>query len=344
MENVDNTSDADKPLSTATKKYVDDSKVDNTVFKQYQDATQSGMTNLENSVKATRDIFNNDLSMNNNKINQLADPTEQTDAVNKKYLDSKLLQHSFNNRINLNEELSLLRYEIDLIRNPSSSASLAYVVTPQNCVVDDNNKVSQLNDSVGINHLIQSDQAKQPVLKKDDQNRYYLRFDSSLLYQEFNSIYLCSSGNVTSFMFIAKTDAISKQIHIMYKDTNDGIFRAYFPWDDGNIYIDHANKNSGRMTVSNQQNLTGNIESYFYERNGANAKLYRGGTEITSSDKLTSNLDYGSRGTFMLGAENYNDMNSTKMDFYALFFWNRQLNTDEEKQKMFDYSKKWFGA
>ena len=281
LENVDNTSDADKPLSTATKKYIDD----------------------------------------------------------------KILQHSFNNRVFVNNEILTLKYTIYDRTTIPVKPSIGYITDPRYyTTVNDKWLISELKDlGDGQHNLTQSEQSKMPLLNQDS-DRFYIGFNQSYMSKTNINGLTFSDANITSFMFIAKTkDKAIKQTHFKWtSDTNSQIIRAHFPWDDGNIYIDHSNFSHGRMTISNQQNLTQNIESYFYERNGSNAKLYRNATEIHSVNNLTSILS-SSVGTFTLGAENLNGMNSAKMDFYALFFWGRQL-TDEEKQKMFDYSKKWFGA
>ena len=53
--------------------------------------------------------------------------------------------------------------------------------------------------------------------------------------------------------------------------------------------------------ILKSENLTGNIESYFFERNGSNAKFYRNGTEIYETPQLNAVLPQDN-GAFILGA------------------------------------------
>lgn len=76
LDNVDNTSDANKPVSTATQAALDD-KADTTALGGY--------------VQKSGDTMSGELNLGANKITNLADPTTATDAVTKSYADSALL-------------------------------------------------------------------------------------------------------------------------------------------------------------------------------------------------------------------------------------------------------------
>ncbi|MCE2507677.1 MAG: hypothetical protein J4F36_14675, partial [Nitrosopumilaceae archaeon] len=149
------------------------------------------------------------------------------------------------------------------------------------------------------------------------------------------------TGTKMTFLFVAKTDLVINQAHFAWQsDDQNNMFRVNLPWQNGTIFIDHASR-AGRLEVSGQTELTGSIESYFYERDGANARLYRSGVEIGNTTGLTAVMPETS-GHFYL-ADDHTNANRTNMDFYALFFWNRIL-TDEEKQKLFLFAKKTFST
>ena len=138
------------------------------------------------------------------------------------------------------------------------------------------------------NHLTQSDQSKQPTLELDDKNRSFLKFDNSVINTTFESTYLCSNENITSFMLIAKTHQLAEQMHFRWIDDNkEGKIRAHLPYSDGVLYIDNGilqgDPSNYLLSVGGQSNLIGNIESYFYERNGSTARLYRNGTNIVET-------------------------------------------------------------
>ena len=88
---------------------------------------------------------------------------------------------------------------------------------------------------------------------------------------------------------------------------------AHFPWSDGTLYVDHASRNTGRLSLAGQTDLTGSINSYFYERNGAEAKLYLNGSEIGSVNNLTSALS-SEEGRFTIGSH-YGSL-FANMNFY----------------------------
>ena len=58
--------------------------------------------------------------------------------------------------------------------------SIGYIIDPQNYTLQDK-QVTELKDIAGNNHLTQSDQSKQPILRIDNKNRFYLRFNQSFM-------------------------------------------------------------------------------------------------------------------------------------------------------------------
>ena len=309
LGNVDNTSDMDKPISN--------------------DMEEA----FENVSVFISELFDTDISMKNNRIENLAQPINDNDAASKKYVDDLI-----------NSEILALRYLMNDI-SPPVQTSLGYTITQQNYTIENNQ--AELKDISGNNnHLTQSDQSKQPALELDDKNRSFLKFDNSVMNATFESTYICSNENITSFMLIAKTHQLAVQMHFRWIDDNkEGKIRAHLPYSDGVLYIDNGilqgDPSTYLLSVGGQPNVIGNIESYFYERNGSTARLYRNGTNIVETTTLSSRLPE-SNGRFIVGARNNDLKHPCKMDLYALFIWNRQLS-DSEKQQMFDYSKKRFG-
>ena len=62
----------------------------------YADGTYGKITNnhiQDNSLSLTKINFNTDLNVNNNKIINVSNPTNNNDAVNKSYVDNKILSN-----------------------------------------------------------------------------------------------------------------------------------------------------------------------------------------------------------------------------------------------------------
>lgn len=188
-----------------------------------------------------------------------------------------------------------------------------------------------------------------PTLKIDDKGRAYLEFNNSRLGVEgFSASSLGgSTGKTTSFMLVVKTKSDKRQCQFNWVKGSPGSYnlikRLAFqgPYGDGKIYMDHASVTKGRMVLTSQQDTIGLVTSWFYERNGSESVMYKNGVEEGGKAGLTSALD-DSAGRLMLGDGNELGL-FADMDFYGLFFYNRVLS-DEEKAKMFLFSKSVFGV
>ena len=140
----------------------------------------------------------------------------------------------------------------------------------------------------------------------------------------FESRYVCGNENITSFMLIAKTHQLARQMHFRWIDDNkDGKIRVHLPYSDGVLYIDHGilegDASTFLLSTGGQPDVIGNIESYFYERNGSNARLYRNGTNIAETTTLSSRLPENN-GRFIVGARNNDLKHSCKMDLFHHYF------------------------
>lgn len=87
LGNVDNTADIDKPVSTLQGKAIADAKKAGTNAQSAADEAKTAAKNAaENALPKAGGTMSGNIVMGGNKVTGLADPTEDGDAANKKYV------------------------------------------------------------------------------------------------------------------------------------------------------------------------------------------------------------------------------------------------------------------
>lgn len=220
---------------------------------------------------------------------------------------------------------------------PVSDPALGFLANTSLASIDGNGKCSSLLDPMNGISLSQSDDSLKPTLMLNNTiNKEYLRFNQNRISVEnFDASGLGGpNGNTGSFVIVCNTDNVQNQNQFNWVKGTPGNYDydkrygVHLPWGDGKIYVDFASASTGRLNISGQSNLTGNIEKYIYVRNGSNAELFRNGTSIGASSGLTSSFQPGDYGRFMIG--DGTDLNLfCDMDFYFLLIYNKSFSTDE---------------
>ena len=114
---------------------------------------------------------------------------------------------------------------------------------------------------------------------------------------------------------------------------------VHIPWTNSNVYVDHASTIGGRVFGGYNGTLN-QKQVWSYRRNAAWAEIYLNNAAQHTVNNLTSKFVSGDVGRFMIGNGNALFENAA-MDFYGLFFYNRNLNNNEMKQ-MDLYIKSYF--
>ena len=286
---------------------------------------------LDGTTQPTQDI-----SWNNKKLFNLADPTNNLDAVNKKYVDDNMLSKAV---YETNQALPGIPV--------TSGLTLTFIPNLKSCLLDLNGKVISMTDPFTQIEL-NGGSTLSPTIKIDSNNLYYLEFDGvdNILKEENVSVGQVGgqNGNTTTLFFIANTKIVKQQNNFGWKkatgtNTYDWAVRisAHMPWEDDRIIIDHGNYSGGRT----QKYYTGNISRivgtpvcWAYRRDVSVADIWLNGVHEANQTQLTTALNSSDVGQFQIGE-------NCTMDFYGLFFYNRALN-DNEMFQMNLFARKLF--
>ena len=110
-------------------------------------------------------------------------------------------------------------------------------------------------------------------------------------------------------------------------------------WTNSNVYVDHASTIGGRVFGRYSDTLN-QKQVWFYRRDAAWTEIYLNNVPPHAVNNLTSKFVSGDVGRFMIGNKNAL-FQSAVIDFYGLFFYNRNLSNSKMKQ-MDLYIKSYF--
>ena len=257
-------------------------------------------------------------------------PAINTDVVDKQYVDNTFLTQSL---FEINNALPGLPV--------TNGLAMAFIPTLRTCTVTSSGQINDITDPLtGV--TLNAPTGFMPELKIDSDGVYYLSFSNHRLYKDQISVSDLGgpNGNTTTFFLIMKAKATKNQTNFNWikevatNTYNNSVrFGAHIPWSNNNVYIDHASTANGRLSGTywgtlNQKQVWG------YRRNGAWAEVRLNNTHQHSVNNLTSRFVSGDVGRFMIGNGN-GLVEPAAMDFYGLFFYNRNLSNDEIKQMDF---------
>lgn len=266
------------------------------------------------------------LAMGYNRIEQCAEGVNADDCVTKKQLDFKLDAATFN--------IAHALPGVPVLDN----LSIALIPELKLMVVDSSDRVSSWFDPVNKVSYTQTNDSKKPLLKRDSVKKvFYVHFDGvddSLKNVSFDvSKVGGSNGNTCTVIIVVKTHQLVSQSQFQW-GKGATRFGVHIPWGDGTIYIDYGSVQTGRLTASGQQNLTGAIEVWTIRVDGTNIELFRG-TSITpiASGSISATLT-GAAQAILLGGQihtNNLEQNFCNMDLYSFAVWSKALSDDELK-------------
>ncbi len=359
LGNVDNTADADKPISNLTQdaldakldivRYEDEtSNMDNTsdLDKPISTDTQTELTDIRRSITRT--------SLGIDRVDNIYDIDKVVSVPTQIELNKKLNTADYtpataenlglgdvDNTADIDKPISIAaQREIDintlLPGLPVTDVSMAFVPSFKTTVLNDANEVLSLSDSISGVTLTQPDNTVLPMLNVGDNGIPYLRFDDDYLSSADVSMFGGPNGDTMTFIMIANIDvAVNKTAFDWATINRDHEFRALLPWGDHQYFVYYDDTSIiGRLYIPNGPESTGEITSLLYERNVSTAELWVNGVSIGTNSGLTSTIS-NQLGDFTLAAGNDGNY-VADMDFYALLFYPRVL-TDDEKGKLFTY-------
>ena len=277
------------------------------------------------------------LVMGYNRIEQCLEGVHADDCVTKKQLDEKLNTAVFN--------VANALPGIPVLNN----ISIALIPDLKLMTVDSTNQITSWTDPVNAVLYSQTNNAKKPLLKRDNvRKKFFVHFDG--INHSLKNMSLDVSkvgglnGNTCTVILIVKTYQQASQSQFQWGKGNVR-FGVHIPWSDGTIYIDYGSVSNGRLSVSGQQNLAGNIEVWTIRVNGSTMELFRGVTSMTplKSETVSATLT-GAPQEIALGCQIHSDgteISFCKMDLYSFSVWSKSLSDDELKN-MFRFFENYF--
>ena len=277
-------------------------------------------------------------TVNNSTYNRITDsgftvpdlnqrPSLNTDVVDKLYVDSTFISKSI---FDINNALPGVPV--------TSGISMAFIPTLKTCYVTTTGQINTITDPL-TSLILGSTGALRPEFKIDADGIYYLEFSNHRISKDGVSVADLGgpNGNTTTFFLIIKQKMIKNQNNFNWvkeiaPNTYDYAVRlgVHIPWSNSNVYVDYAKVSTGRVFGT----YTGTLNQkqvWSYRRNGAWGQILLNNSEQYASNSLSSSFTQGDVGRFMIGNGNSLTENAV-MDFYGLFFYNRNLNNDEMKQ------------
>ena len=214
--------------------------------------------------------------MSGNKITNVSNPVDDGDVVNKRTMD-------------LNLDNSIVLGTKALIGAPvgvPNLDNLVFIIVPILSLLNLNEtqRVEEVTDPINSIHFKQNNNSKRPTFKFDSViKHHYLEFDGTnkLVLQNYQIDRLGGQNAYTTTLFLlVKTYNKATQSQFRWGGS-DTRFNAYIPHVNGTLYFDYGDHNNNRLEVSNQQNLTSNLELWTMRISENKKELFRGTNSMT---------------------------------------------------------------
>ena len=244
-----------------------------------------------------------EINMNNNKIVNLAPPTNDNDAVNLNYLE-----RSF--RIN--------RYNIPII----NGLSIALLTSLLSVDVDENNKIAGITDIINEKNFIQTDDNMKPSLMYNKNlEKYYAHFPNDNSFLEASNIksvdIFGSNGNTAHFFIVFKPLFKNRNHNLIDYSSFSITLRS-----TGNILL-HWGNETYQTDVGIQNKII--LLEVHIER----TSIYIiNGNNISNVDNHNNGRLSETIATLHIG---FSSNVNVYMDLYALLIYNKSLNNNEKK-------------
>lgn len=285
-------------------------------------------------------------------------------AVQSQFMDGDFFEMQvFSKKLDDAEKLKLFRYvEHKYKVNAMPLKNPVFTAVPRDAKTHKdsagNSFVTQLTDPVSKVSLNPPSDKNQPQYFVDSENRPFIRFDKnsadkltapSVNIDSWSIGTGAQSGKQTTVVYIGKYKTPGINFQWIRKDAGKenraNLFTLYAPWTDKKVYVDSGNSAAGRM-ASNANALTmGDITSLIYERNGANATLFKDGVSIKTVAGLTPSQRSGKTGDLKIGtgSDGVNADNFSSFDLYGIYVFPRVLSS-AEKTAIFNWCKHTYGS
>ena len=262
-----------------------------------------------------------DINMNNHKITDLAEPTNDSDPVTKKYINT-LIKHNITKRY---VEISLQNH--DTFINILTNNDLTFVVIPDlyNVDIDSHNRIGKITDRKNDIFFAQSNDSYKPIFKFDeDYGKYYMSFSgaNNISHHEVDISYVVGSSNNTNttFILVKTNDSKTHPIFDMGSDFRFGItptsvqFNFHRRYSANNLSIPIGSIQLFTIRIG-PQNSTNTLEIF----QGVDFIPIISSQNIPIGGHLSLNLDIGAT------------VRHGNFDLYAFMIYNKNLSNDQIK-------------